>query len=506
MTSGYVLPTPLDLSPLEDALKGIYGLRVQAAARRTWTALETFDGRIAEAGLELVHEDGRLVLSEADGREVASAPHGRLPGRLLLADLPEGPLREALREVIDVRALTPVARVSDRDRLLRVLDDQEKTVVRLHAEEPEVEGVGALSPRLRVESVRGYDKAAARVGAVLQEVLELVPVERSLWDEAVVLGGGAPARGLPGVGIDLRPGVRADRAAARICRRLLDVVELNLPGTLNDVDPEFLHDFRVAVRRTRALQRELRGVFPPEELEHWRAEFKWLQAVTGPSRDLDVYVLEFDDFRAALPQARRADLAPLHDLLVRRRAAALRRMRRALRSARTTQALRGWAEVLRALEDGTACGPDGHVPVGDLASVRISKVYRQMVKAGREIHDGTPADALHDLRKKGKELRYLLEFFASLYPKDVVKPMVSTLKALQDTLGRFQDREVQADLVGSLADDIVGMDDGTTALMAMGLLVERLHTQQEEARSEFAERFGRFAAKDQRAIVEETFR
>ena len=61
---------------------------------------------------------------------------------------------------------------------------------------------------------------------------------------------------------------------------------------------------------------------------------------------------------------------------------------------------------------------------------------------GRRIGDDSPAEALHDLRKKGKELRYLLEFFASLYAADVVKPMVSTLKGLQDVLGRFQDREV----------------------------------------------------------------
>ena len=31
---------------------------------------------------------------------------------------------------------------------------------------------------------------------------------------------------------------------------------------------------------------------------------------------------------------------------------------------------------------------------------------------GRAIDDDSPHEALHDLRKKGKELRYLLEFFA----------------------------------------------------------------------------------------------
>ena len=40
-----------------------------------------------------------------------------------------------------------------------------------------------------------------------------------------------------------------------------------------------------------------------------------------------------------------------------------------------------------------------------------------MVKMGTAIDDDSPAEDLHELRKVGKELRYLLEFFASLYPR-----------------------------------------------------------------------------------------
>ncbi len=54
----------------------------------------------------------------------------------------------------------------------------------------------------------------------------------------------------------------------------------------------------------------------------------------------------------------------------------------------------------------------------------------------------------HELRKKGKELRYLLELFAEpLYDASVVKPLVKALKGLQDVLGRHQDREVQIEML-----------------------------------------------------------
>ena len=108
-----------------------------------------------------------------------------------------------------------------------------------------------------------------------------------------------------------------------------------------------------------------------------------------------------------------------------------------------------------------------------------------MVKMGRAIDDDSPAEDLHELRKVGKELRYLLEFFASLYPADVVKPFIKTLKGLQDQLGRFQDREVQATALRNLAPDVAN----PPTVMAMGVLVDRFIKEEAQARTEFADRF-----------------
>jgi len=505
-STSHQLPQTPDAAAVEAALAPAFGLLAEPYTRRARCFYDTFDGRVRAAGRILHHEAGQLVLTDADGRQEAAVPIARAPKRLFVAELPDGPLRGALHDPVDVRALTPIARVGGQERVLRVLDDEEKTVARIVVEEPSLDGGDRLPARLRVDPVRGYDKAAARVTRLLEEALPLSAADASLCDEAVRRAGGTPGGISSRPAVDLDPGERADRAAARISVRLLEIIELNLPGTLADVDSEFLHDLRVAVRRTRSLQRELRGVFVPDELKYWRGEFKWLQTITGPSRDLDVYVLEFDDFRDALPQRRRADVEPLRELLLRRQATAHRRMRSELSSPRTTKALQGWGELLVGLEAGTIDGPDAQTPIVELASKRIATVHRKMVKAGRAIHDETPAVALHELRKKGKELRYLLEFFTPLYPKKVIKPMVRSLKALQDTLGRFQDREVQAELIGSLADDVRAMDDGTAALMAMGLLVEHLHVEQSHARAEFADRFATFASDDQRALVRDTFR
>jgi CHAD domain-containing protein len=182
-------------------------------------------------------------------------------------------------------------------------------------------------------------------------------------------------------------------------------------------------------------------------------------------------------------------------------------MVRALRSARTRRTLQEWERLVAGLGEVTGEDPPAAArPVEELVGERIATVYRRMIRMGRAIEHDSPPEALHELRKKGKELRYLLELFGSLFPREVTKPLVGRLKALQDTLGRFQDHEVQAALLRELREPMAERDGGAAALMAMGLLHEALAAEQAAARAEFAERFAAFAAKGERRSVKETFR
>jgi CHAD domain-containing protein len=512
MAAEFLPPDEMTLEAAGEALTGVLAERDGSEQEVDRTFFDTFDGLLYDEGLLFTHEDGRIVLSARDnGQELASldAPPPTQP--LLADELPAGALRDALAPVSGVRALLPLVHVHSRLRALRVLDDERKTVVRMTLEEPALVSSSnrhtALRPRVRLALVRGYDAELERVQAQLEHELGFRPADQPLVDEAVRAAGGAPG------GISSKPDVhlsynqRSDEAVVRVLKRMLEVIELNFEGTIADIDTEFLHDFRVSVRRTRSVQRELKQVFPPAELERFRIEFRWLQQITGDSRDLDVYVLEFDDYRAMVPEEIRADLDPLLGVLRRRRAAAHREMVRKLRSERAATIRREWEAFLDALP-GLPAGdrPDGARPIGAVAGERIAKVYKRMVKMGRAIDDSSPPEDYHELRKKGKELRYLLELFAApVYPTEVVKPMIKALKSLQDVLGRHQDREVQVATMRSLRDEISVLPDGAAALMAMGVLVEHLAFDERAARGEFAERFSAFADKSQRMLVKETF-
>jgi CHAD domain-containing protein len=360
---------------------------------------------------------------------------------------------------------------------------------------------------VRLAPVRGYDGALLSIQRQLEDELRFTPADQPLADEAIRAAGGVPTGTSSRVTVALSPEQRADAAAAAVLRALLQVIEANMAGTIGDIDAEFLHDLRVTVRRSRAVQRELRGVFAPDALSWFRAEFRWLQQVTGDSRDLDVYVLEFDHMRTLVAERMQPELDPLLALLRERRLDARREMARALRSDRTTRLLADWSAFLEELvELDTAARPDAMRPIAEMAGRRIVKVYRRMVKMGSTIGYASPAQEYHELRKQSKELRYLLELFAArLHPSEVVKPMIRSLKALQNVLGRHQDREVQVATLFSLRDEVCSRPGGAGALMAMGVLVERLGTDERAARREFAASFAAFAAKPQCRVVEEAF-
>ncbi|HEV7805267.1 MAG TPA: CHAD domain-containing protein [Solirubrobacteraceae bacterium] len=505
-----LLPEGLSASAVADALAAELPIVSQKAHTVERTFWDTFDGRLHAAGLTLVAAAGRLALADAATyAEHAGEIHRRPAARLFAGDLPAGALRERLEPLIEMRAVSPIARVRSRQLPLNVLDDIGKIVVRLRVEEPTALGTDCgveLRARLHVIGVLGYDGELERLRTLLSDALGLTETPRPVQHDAVEAVGEIVGGRSSKLRLALEPDERADAAAAKILRRLVEVVELNLPGALADSDSEFLHDLRVAVRRTRALQRELRGVFAPEPLRAFRDGFKELQRITGPTRDLDVQLLEFGELAEGLAPEVAGDVAPLRRLLEDHLHVERRKMVRALGSGPTRALLDNWLDYLeRLVASDESLRPDAARAVGDVAGVRIAKVYRRMVKDGSAIDDDTPAEALHELRKLGKELRYLLEFFASLYPAAVVKPMVSSLKGLQDVLGRFQDREVQAALLRSLGDEVALLEGGAAALMAMGVLVQRLAEEQAEARTQFAESFAAFAAKSQRKLVQRTF-
>jgi CHAD domain-containing protein len=277
----------------------------------------------------------------------------------------------------------------------------------------------------------------------------------------------------------------------------LGTLEANLPGLRADLDPEFLHDVRVAVRRTRSALGQIKGVLPPATTARFTREFAWLQELTGPCRDLDVFVLELPGLARLLPARSRRSLGPLARLLERRRRAAHADLVRGMELPRFARLLVDWrAFLLQPTPRRPSGAPNARRPCADLAVERISKLLRRALSEGAAIGKASPPADLHELRKTCKKLRYLVEFFNSLLDRDAAEAAIAALKGLQDTLGSYQDLQVQADALLGYARELAREGQAPPpTYIALGMLVERLREEQSRVRIEFAGRFGEFAHK-----------
>lgn len=465
---------------------------------------DTFNGLLHQAGMTLMVERGQMVLNARDGaaEPVADRFPAPPPARLDIDALVDGPLRAALAPIVGVRALLEIARVNLEVETIAVLDEREKTVVRLLRESP----VG-LRDRIRLLPMRGYRRECDRVAELLSGSHSLEVAPMPLVDEAVIAAGGDPAGIGSGLDVPLDSGEAADEAVARVLTRLTEVRNANLPGVMENLDNEFLHDYRVALRRTRAVVREFKGVFAPE-LHGWLSdELRWLQVATGETRDLDVYLQDFAKLRELAPVSMRDDLAPLLEELAERRLTARASMLEALRSERAEVLGDRWGLVLSSLAQAPVANrPDAKAPVDQVASRSIRQLYRRIIRMGRAIDTSSPPQDYHELRKQGKELRYMLELFGRpLHDPDVVRSLIRSLKSLQDVLGRHQDREVQIETLRTLADAVVRRPGGPAALLAMGAMIDQLEADAAESRASFHRRFELFSSSQQRRLVRETF-
>ncbi len=465
--------------------------------RRTW--LDTFDWRLYRAGFILqqvtVRGASELALTGTDGRRL-TAPTARSRWPALADAMPPGPVRDRVARISGIRALSPIATAVSSVREFRLLNEDDKTVARLAVDASSLpasaETVTALPTRLSVAEVRGYQAAARRARRLLAGIAGVSPSRMTPLDAALHATGRQAADFSGKVDVVLRPAMPGRDAVAVIMLQQLDILERCVDGVLRDVDTEFLHDFRVAVRRTRSALKLVGDVLPGELTLRFASEFRWLGDVTTPVRDLDVHLLCFPPMAAKLVAATPADLEPFRAFLGRRRTVERRKLNRALRSARFASVAGDWRKALLAAQEARRV-PPGPGTAG-LSAARTRRAHARVIKLGSAITDASPAESLHTLRKRCKELRYVLEFFASLHDPAVYRAAVGDLKRLQDCLGEFQDSQVQREEIQALAATMLSQRAATApSLLAMGELAAQLGQRQRQARAEFADRFAEFA-------------
>jgi phosphohistidine phosphatase len=209
-----------------------------------------------------------------------------------------------------------------------------------------------------------------------------------------------------------------------------------------------------------------------------------------------------NEYEARLPKKIRPRLAPLRQFLHMRRRIEQQRLAKALESAHYRTLIGRWRGFLEGPVRERSSLPNAQRPILEVASERIERRFRRVIKDGRRIKASSPPEALHRLRIECKKLRYLLEFFRSLFAPRDLGGLVKELKRLQDHLGAFNDLQVQQVAMRRFAKLMGKAGMGTAeSLEAMEELVERLGARQAKERRRFDKRFSRFAGKENRKRI-----
>jgi CHAD domain-containing protein len=288
--------------------------------------------------------------------------------------------------------------------------------------------------------------------------------------------------------VHLDPNQPAEEAVLSILSELGTSLQRSVDLTVNNSGPDPLHDLRVATRRTRSALSQLGGVLPAEAVAPFAADFKWLGELTGPCRDLDVWLLDLSARRDDLAVGEAAALSHFESAVRAKRDRAHAEVVLGLTSSRRRRLLESW-EAFLSKQAATAEPPQNvDTPVKVFADGRITRAYQRVLRRGRDLGGNSPPEALHRLRIAAKKLRYLLEFFRSLYPADRVDPRITELKVLQDVLGELNDRQIQRANLAVFTRELEGTVDAGT-LAAMSDLGSNLDHRQRELRHTFRDHF-----------------
>lgn len=502
MVNTYYIAPSKSLTAIKLAITDKFMSQAKQAHTLVRTHLDTLDWRLHKNGYRLAYEHPREepplqlrklsndeIVSQADCTTLPSTPR----------QIGAGKLRTLITPILQERALAFQIQQKVTQHTINIHNKSGKTIAVIQLET--IRHLAPMAQRslikcLHYNAIKGYEKENQGIKKFLDKHPALSIADTSELTNLIEhfnidtnAFNGKPR-------FTLAPDARTDGSAKNILSSFAQNMELNTPGVIEDIDPECVHDFRIAVRRTRTLLGQVTNIFPAKRLQSAKTYFARLGAITTPLRDLDVMLMNFDDYRSLLPINMQQDLDSAYQYMDQQRAVAYKAVKQHLQSKRHQNYMDSWKVFLESDVPENTTLNNAKRPAKEIADRRIWKAYTKLIKQGSAINDDSPPDDLHTLRKSSKKLRYLLEFFQSLYPKKKIKATIRTLKTLQDLLGEYQDLHVHIDFFDDLynamqRDQLLGAKTAAALIQVN----KALDVEQLECRKQFEARFKQFNSK-----------
>jgi len=506
-TTRWVAPQKFDRAKTLAKLEKKFKLETEPNHTARESYFDTFDWRLFNQGLALCHSQDVCDLRSLEQAQIMARGACKKPPRFVW-DMAPGALRSAMEPIVEMRALLPRATIKRRRRLFRLIDDERKTLARIVWDDVSVKldkDWRHLPSRVETASLRGYEAEAESLIAWLAEV-GFEPAAEDAALEAMRAAGCEPGGYSSKIKLDLNPGMTGGQAMREILVHLFDTMKANIDGVINDVDTEFLHDYRVAIRRIRSAISQIKKTLEPDVKTQAKEDFAWLGKSTNRLRDIDVYLLDRGLYHAMLPEDMSADIEPFFAYLAKERQKERRKLVKLMKSKTFADALARLEALLRQPPAESEEAPRAAAPALVLAQKTIYAKYKDVITDGEAIGHQSPDEALHALRVDCKKLRYLMEFFQSLFPAKKIVRLIKQLKKLQELLGDYNDYYMQQLELRAYAGRLsVKEPRAPEILLTVGVLIGKLSAAQQDRRDHFAETFAEFASADNRAKFKELF-
>ena len=434
-----------------------YALRIRTVGDRSEATLKELRRRKQDPAKGL--EEGPIVRREiTQPAPKPESPSSRsdpasLPSFAALFSAP-GPVADRLRLVLhpeDLRVLAEIRTMRETFPLLRegrvegevTLDRSSLAADAAHPEDQ------PCLVRVEIESAAEESGPLLAFVGRLRAVAGVVEAPESKFEWALKTRGLTPAWMQDLGQTEPDSSMTVGEVAYAVLRKQFASFLKHEPGTRLGEDPEHLHDMRVATRRMRAALRLFEGALPPRETTRLRRELWTVGRLLGKVRDLDVQSAQMEEWKAALVTVGPEAVAPLLRLLGARRKQARAKLLRFLDSRRFTL-LQG--TLSRRLRGSPPAGRRAaQLPIRAAGPILIRCERRKLVRVARRIDRSSTPAAYHQVRIRGRRLRYALEFLEPAYGQPARK-LIDALTAVQDVLGRHQDDQVSMALLRQLRD------------------------------------------------------
>jgi hypothetical protein len=421
------------------------------------TYLDTFDWRIWRRGDVLEYHEikrqKKLIWRRISHEKVyMEIPVDDCPD--FINDIPDWLMPPVLYEVTKPRALVEQVLSRMQTRVYDIRDSNDKVIGRLSiAHEHQLKNNNrpgkALPMRLHAEPMRGYDKAFSGVLNLIEQT-GLQGYGKDPLVQLLAIDERSPCDYTTRLRLQLQPGQRADEASRQVMLQLIQMMELNEYGIRDDIDTEFLRDYRYALQRVYSLLGQLKQVIPENTRQRFEDDLLWVEDRTSRLYELNNWLLEFENYRAMIDESQQLYLDELHGWLRTQRHAELVQVTQLMNSEEYQKFMKRWRVFLECEIPEHSVLKRAEQPVDKVAVRRIRKTYELLLKYKEKDLPRLLQIDLSKMNQVTSTLYDLLTLYSMLYPRKKALNMIKELRVFAEALSGCVARQRQIQVLRSL--------------------------------------------------------